>query len=117
VKTTYTIIRVGDAPLEHGEVDWPSTPGIKEIHAVVDPILGEGEPMEHVSVLHEDKPRDMFVSETGHMALTTRDPLPVNARATAIYRHNWLTRYPESNPATLPAIAGTAVLFGRRVWF
>lgn len=116
MRTTYTIIRVGDASLEHGEIDWPPAPDLKLIHALIDPILGEGEPLEHVTVLHDGERRDMFVSEFGHMALTWRAPLPINDRATVIYRHNWLTQHPGVDPETLPNIAGTAILFARWVW-
>jgi hypothetical protein len=117
MKTSYTVIRVGDVPLESGEIDWPPEPGIKLIHGLIDPILGAGEPLEHVSVLHDGRPADMFVSELGHRALTTRGPLPINGRATIIYRHYWMTRFPETDAKGLPTIAGTAILFSRRVWF
>jgi hypothetical protein len=58
----------------------------------------------------------MFVSEYGHMRLTTRERLPINDRATAIYRNNWMTQYPDTDPETLPNIAGIAILFYRTVW-
>ena len=58
----------------------------------------------------------MFVSELGGIPLTTRAPLPINHDATVIYRHNWLTQKPGTNPDDLPPIHGTAILFDRIVW-
>lgn len=116
MKTEYTIFKPGDSAVERGEIDWPPEPGYKLIKALVESLLGDGEPLEHVSVLHDGRRRDMFVSDLGHMHLTTRGPLPINDRATAIYRNNWMTRYPDSDPETLPTIAGTAILFHRIVW-
>jgi hypothetical protein len=115
VKTQYTVIPVQGPATEH-EVDWPAEPGYRVIKGVVEPLLGEGEPLEHVSVLWAGKRADMFVSEYGHMQLTTRAPLPRNEAATAIYRANWLRQHPDCDPETLPWIAGTAVLFHRIIW-
>ena len=115
MKTEYTIFRVGKAE-ERGEVDWPREPGYDKIKALVEPILGEGEPLEHVTVLWHGERADMFVSEYGHMALTTRAPLPINDRATDVYRTNWMSRHPDEDPESLPTIAGTAILFHRIVW-
>lgn len=115
MKTTYEIYRVGQTEPERGEIDWPQEPSYGVIKALVEPLLGEKEPMEHVAVLHNGDRRDMFVSEYGHMKLTWRAPLPINDVATKIYRHNWLTQHPEADPDDLPNIAGTAVLFTDRV--
>jgi len=117
MKTTYEIYRVGQSEPERGEVDWPTEPSYALIKALVEPLLGAGEPLDHVSVLHNDRRCDMFVSELGHVELTSRAPLPINDAATAIYRHNWLTQHPETDPEDLPEIAGTSVLFpDRLVW-
>ena len=116
MKTEYTIFRVGDAAVERGEVDWPRRAGYHKIKGLVEPILGDGEPLEHVTVLWQGKRADMFVSELGHMALTDRGPLPRNDRATDIYRTNWMTQHPDQDPESLPTIAGTAILFHRIVW-
>jgi len=116
MKTEYTILKPGDVPVERGEVDWPKEPGYQLIKALVEPLLGDNEPLEHVAVLHDGKRRDMFVSEYGHMRLTTREPLPINDRATAVYRNNWMTQHPDQDPETLPGIAGNAILFHRIVW-
>jgi hypothetical protein len=117
MKTTYEIYRVGQSEPERGETDWPSNPGYDRIKALVEPLLGEGEPLEHVSVLHKGHRRDMFVSELGHRDLTTRGPLPINDEGTKIYRNYSLAMEPGRDPESLPDIAGTAVLFPTRtVW-
>jgi hypothetical protein len=54
----------------------------------------------------------MFVDEMG-----LPKNLPRNEKATEIYRNNWLTQHPGADPDSLPHIAGTAVIFSRRVWF
>lgn len=116
MKTEYTIFRVGDGAVERGEVDWPREPGYHKIRDLVEPILGDGEPMEHVSVLWQGKRADMFVSKYGHMALDSRPPLPRNDRATDIYRTKWMTQHPDGDPESLLTITGTAILFHRIVW-
>lgn len=116
MRMAYEIYRPGVAVAESGEVDWPRDPGYSRIKALVGPLLNN-EPLEHVGVLHEGDLRDMFVSEIGHLTLTTRGPLPINAAATIIYRRNWMSQYPLSDPDILPTIVGTAVLFTNRlVW-
>lgn len=114
--TSYTIFRVGQEP-ERASIDWPEEPGYDRLKRMICPLLGDDEPLEHVAVLHDGERRDMFVSELGAVALTTRGPLPRNEAATAIYRNNTLTRYPETDPEDIPAIYGTAILFDRIVWF
>lgn len=116
MKIEYTVFRPGDGAVERGEVDWPKDPAYKTIKALVEPLLGEGEPLEHVTVLWQGKRADMFVSEYAHMVLATRAPLPRNDRATDIYRTNWMSQHPDQDPETLPTIAGTAILFHRIVW-
>lgn len=117
LKTSYLIFRPGSEEPEVAEVDWPREPGYHRIKALVEPLLGENEPLEHVSVLYNERPTDMFVSEMGAIALATRGPLPVNRAATEIYRAWSMKRRPGDNPETLPHIAGTAVVFQRQVWF
>lgn len=116
MKTEYTIYPVGDGPVTRGEIDWPRHPGYEAIKALVEPILGDNEPLEHVTVLFEGKRADMFVSEIGHRRLTTRPPLPRNDRATSIYRTAWMAQHPDQDPESLPTIAGPAILFSRIVW-
>jgi hypothetical protein len=115
MKTEYTIYRVG-GETTYCEVDWPESPHYEVIRDLVEPLLGAGEPLEHVSVLWRGKRADMFVSEYGHMRLTWRDPLPINDHATVIYRANYMARNPGGDPESLSAIAGTAILFHRIVW-
>ncbi|MGH6714927.1 MAG: hypothetical protein ACREDC_01935 [Bradyrhizobium sp.] len=114
--TNFIIIPVAGEEIQ-GEIDWGHDPGFRSIKTLVEPLLGLGEPFEHVTVLHEGRRVDMFVSELGRVSLATRAPLPINPRATKIYRCNWLTEYPDDDPNSLPAIAGVAVLFLQRVWF
>jgi hypothetical protein len=69
-----------------------------------------GEPdLEHVTVWHEHRKRDMFVAEGG-------DLYPLNPSATSIYRASTMRREPRTNPQSLPEIHGTAVLCGQIVW-
>ena len=55
---------------------------------------------------------DMFVDEDGF----TKN-LPRNEKATAIYRNNWLTQYPNTDPEMMAFIVGPAVVFSDRVWY
>ena len=89
VPTRYHVIRA-DGTRETKEIMWPREPKLKHFKELLTPLLGDGEPPEHVAVLHEGKRRDMFVSEYGHLEMDARGPLPINAEATRIYRHNWL---------------------------
>lgn len=75
-------------------------------------------PIEHVTVFWSfddgDEPRylDAFVCEEGH-----RLRLPLNKKATEIYRNNVRVHCPsEYEPVTMPYIAGTMVLFEEKVW-
>lgn len=79
-----------------------------------------GLPIEHVRVFtdfsggRDYKYLDMFVNGDGHIL---RPALPLNVRATAIYRHNVLYHEPGKYKAEdMPAIVGHAVLFEERVW-
>lgn len=73
------------------------------------PLLAEllKEDPEHVAVLYEGNRRDMFVGETS--AINGR--FIRNIRATDIYRNNTLTRAPGTDPESLPAISGPAIIF------
>lgn len=117
MSTPYLIIRPGSEKATLHSIEWPHEPGFHRIGALVCPLLGEREPLEHVTVLYSDKRCDMFVSEYGQMPLTWRPPLPRNDRATAIYRRASMRANPEQIEDDLPTIAGVAVLFLKRVWF
>lgn len=110
MKTQYHIYRVGK-PVETAEIEWPKEPGYRLIKELMMPLL-DGAELEHVTVLFKDEAADMFVDE-----ISALKALPRNDDATAIYRANWLKQHPSCDPETLPAIYGTAILFGRRVWF
>lgn len=113
--TAYTVLRP-DGTREEGSVDWPREPTFEQIKALVGPHLN-GDPLEHVTVLHQGQRTDMFVSEYGHLARAGRGPLPRNDAATTTYRAAWLSTHPGDNPESMPFIAGPAILFDRRVWF
>lgn len=111
---TLTILRPGAEPelrtIELENAEGRSTPGLKALHQVLDPLL-ETTDLEHVHVLYQGKPTDMFVDEIG-----VEKRLARNEAATAIYRSFWLSTHPDDDPESLPAIYGTAVLFSRTVW-
>ena len=111
--TTYEVITADDKEPIKGEVaNWPIDPGYDAIKIVVAPWLGDGNDMEHVTVIHNGKRTDMFVDEIGALKR-----LPVNCRATAIYHANFLQYHPGEDTSELPKIHGTAVLFHRRIWY
>ncbi len=115
MKTTYVIF-YPDGSSTEGSCDLEEQPGYDAINAVVRPLirtlLTKSDHMEHVTVLHEGERRDMFVDDEGQ-----RKDLDRNEAATSIYRNNWMTHYPKTDPETIPYIYGDAVLFGRRIWF
>lgn len=110
MNTTYHIYHVDGTVTDH-EIDWPRSPGYDKIKALLTPILNRA-PLEHISVLHDGKARDMFVAEEGLLKNLRR-----NEKATAIYRNAWLTQYPKAEPEDLNFIVGPAILFDRRIWF
>jgi hypothetical protein len=110
MKTTMITYRPGE-PQHSCQVELPEQPDYQIIKALVTPLL-DGAELEHVSVLYRDQRADMFVDEMGH-----QKGLPRNDPATVIYRTNWLTRYPYTDPESLPWIAGPAIVFTRRIWF
>jgi hypothetical protein len=120
MNTSFTVYHP-DGSVSAGDVDWPEDPTYDQIRALVEPIVGG--PLEHVRVLNpksveadricEGDYLDMFVDEIGHVAAL--GPKPRNDAATAIYRANWL-RAEGGDPEDLPWIAGTAIVFDRRVW-
>jgi hypothetical protein len=73
--------------------------------------LLDGADFEHVTVSWNGTRADMFVGEESSL----RD-LPMNAKATRIYRAAQMERYPALNPDCLPAVHGVAVLFEEIVW-
>jgi len=96
------------APTEH-QIEWPNRPGAARSNALIEPIVGGY--LEHVSVLWEDKPMDMFVAEEGGMKR-----LPYNELATKVYQNFMVTKH-GAKPEDLHVCVGPAVLFFDRVWF
>jgi hypothetical protein len=88
----------------------PAEPTYQQLVSVISPHFPNAE-FEHVYVLWDDKPLDMFVDEQGQ-----RKQLPLNPRATKIYRNNWMTQHPDADPESLPTVVGLALLFSRRIW-
>lgn len=109
-RTNYRVFHVDGTTTSH-MVEWPEDPGYDRIRILMEPILSGGH-LEHVTVLHGGRAADMFVDEEGLIK-----GLPRNEAATKIYRNNWLTKHPKTDPETISFIAGNAVLFERRVWF
>lgn len=111
MKTTYTVYRPGQDPVETA-IDMGAEPGYAELKALITPLL-DGEPLEHVHVLLTDGTRSsMFVDECGRNRGLQR-----NEAATRIYRNNVMTNQPETQPESMPAIYGPAIVFSRRMWF
>jgi hypothetical protein len=109
-----SIYRPGQPEPEIVNVRMAKRPSLDELHAIIDPYLeidGEKRNLEHVNVLFNGTPHDMFVDECGVL-----DELPRNEAATAIYRANWLDMHPDDDPESLPHIAGVALVFWRKVW-
>jgi hypothetical protein len=116
MKTGLQILRVGHER-ETREADLAAEPGFNELNRLILPLLEGAENMEHVSVLFDGWPADMFVDEEGAVPTRSRGPLPVNRAATEIYHAASLRRDPNADTSEWPRIHGTAVLFARRVWF
>lgn len=110
MNTKYTVIRPDGTEQTH-QIRLPAAPTLQTLRSLIVPHLAGGD-LEQVSVLHNGKGTDMFVDEEG---LLKR--LPRNDKATAIYRAHYLKQHPGIDPEQLGFIAGTAVIFDRRVWF
>ena len=93
------------------ETDLPPRPNLHQLKEVMAPYFPNAY-TEHVNVLVGSRYTDMFVDEDG---LTKR--LPRNEKATAIYRNNWLTQHPNTDPEMMACIVGPAVVFSDRVWY
>lgn len=99
-----------DGTVDEQSVELPENPGYTHLRDLLTPLL-KGGYLEHITVLHDGKRADMFVDEDGH-----QKRLPRNEAGTTIYRNNWLTQHPGTEPESIPYIVGTAVLFDRIVW-
>ncbi|MBT9234269.1 DUF3846 domain-containing protein [Pseudomonas sp. MG-2] len=110
MNTKYTVIRPDGTEQTH-QIRLPAAPTLQTLRSLIVPHLNGGD-LEQVGVLHNGKGTDMFVDEEG---LLKR--LPRNDKATDIYRAHYLKQHPGIDPEQLGFIAGTAVIFDRRVWF
>ena len=110
MNTNYTVIRA-DGTEETINIDLPENPGLTALRDLILPHMSGGW-LEQVGVLHNGKGTDMFVDDQGLLK-----QLPRNDKATAIYRAHYLKQSPGIDPEQLGFIAGTAVIFDRRVWF
>lgn len=110
MNTQYLVIHP-DGTEQNFEIDLPEMPTLQTLRSLIVPHLAGGD-LEQVGVLHDGKGTDMFVDEDGLLK-----ELPRNDKATAIYRAHYLKRNPGVDPEQLGFIAGTAVIFNRRVWF
>jgi hypothetical protein len=113
VETRLTVIRPGVKTETLDMPDLPIWPGLDRLKRTlcVKGRLGDDAHMEHVSVLLDGRPTDMFVDEDGHAK-----GLPYNAAATKVYRAHALFRNPDQDAEKLPKIVGPAIIFSRRVW-
>lgn len=110
IRTGVTLIPPQGAPTRL-EYAMPADPGYRQLKEIMTPLLNGGY-LERVRVLVGGAYTDMFVDEDSQ----GKDML-VNARATEIYRANWMTQHPDCDPDELPDIKGPAILFDRPVWF
>ena len=116
MNTSFTV-NYTDGSVSGGEIDWPENPTLDQIKVLVEPIVGGS--LEHVRVLNpisveadeltDEDYLDMFVDEVGVGRKLRNDA------ATGIYRANWL-RANGGDPEDMPWIAGTAIVFNRRIW-
>lgn len=116
VETKYTVYHP-DGKTEDHSLMLQHDPGYDALKKIMARHLGEGNWLEHVTVLHDGKPKDMFVDEEGLLK-----GLPVNIAATEIYHTYSKQQNPSGYAAAamsgqLSPIVGVAILFHRRVWF
>ena len=110
MKTEMHVYRPG-ADMETIFVDLPARPALDDLRKLTRPIL-ECVHDEHVYVLYQGKPLDMFIDE---MSALRR--LPVNEAATEIYHAGMRAADPGIDLTDAAVIFGTAILFTRQVWF
>lgn len=107
--TTFTVYKPEAKEPTKGQTLMSINPSWDELKALLLPILGSGcEEIEHVPIVRNDKPVDMFVDLHGDLNFSDRAPLPVNHAVSYISdstsdRHSGV-------------IHGVAVVFDRVVW-
>jgi hypothetical protein len=114
MQTGYQVL-FPEAKVLFGAVDWPFRPEDREVETMVRPYLG-GHPSDRVQVVYDGTERDLFVVVALNSRIGQPSALAFNSGATSIYRNSWLRQHPGTDPETLPAILGPAVLFERPVW-
>lgn len=102
---TYLVIPVLGSIETRSIAVWHDRKAFDLLKGSIGPLFDE--PFEHVAVLYNDHRCDMFVGETS--SINGRHIR--NVRATEIYRNNTMTHHPGTDPESLPAISGPAVLF------
>lgn len=106
----YTVYRPGEHAGKRYVEELPTDPSCEAVREIVERHLANKQ-MEHVLILVDGEPRDMFVDEIaemkGHHA---------NSLATAIYRADWLSKHPERAAKSLPVVYGVAVIFDNLIW-
>lgn len=111
---TYKLVRSDGSTTSYSE-ELRGEPGTwyQQLHEIFERHFGADIEWEHVNVWHNDEYHDMFVDETGMLK-----GLPVNVKATAIYRANVMAHEATPpHPDDMPAIHGDALFFDQRVWF
>ena len=123
MQVSYTVFQP-DGTTANGHIEVPddiadpesTSTSYDAIKAVMDPILGEGQWFEHVTVWWTGQQLDMFVDENGHARGLSR-----NEKATEIYRSAMMmgkTGLPiPKDPEAIAFVVGPAVLFEKRIWY
>lgn len=109
----YTILRLNGMD-EHGEMDADHKVLLPNLRALWEEV-SPGTKFERVRVFWPRTYTDMFVDETG-----ARKKLPVNYKATRIYRNNVIYFEKITNQEEIqdmPRIHGVAILFHSQIWF
>lgn len=111
MKIGYTVLHE-DGSEENGAFTFPEEvwKGVRQLWTLVD---AENYP-EHVNVFWKGKYTDMFVNEIGMIL-----KLPVNKKATEIYRNNVVYHEKITDPLIIngmPKIYGPAILLSEKVW-
>jgi hypothetical protein len=114
----YWILRP-DGTESEGEVDWSEIgrelPGYFEICDVVIPLLGEA-PLQREAVFYNGENTDLFHAPLGFVETASREKLPLNEKATAVFLERWPELHPNDDPEGVRPIHGVAVIFEKMIW-
>jgi len=110
---TYQLIRAdGHSHTFNARLTGPGGSWYSQLKSIFAEHIGADIEMERVNVFHDGRYTDMFVDELGKI-----NGLPVNERATRIYRANMLAHDPDPPlPDDMPWIHGDVLLFSEKVW-